>query len=118
MQTDRCVASVEIPDEFVGMIRWDCQGSDGDSALGYYAGEGQGTMVRGQRGFLRGLWFHLMLGPVDSHSASPGANRLRLGKDRLEPVLFRQVLDRWCWFYPLGFGKRPRELRSNSVRVG
>ena len=61
MQTDRFVASVEIPDEFVGMIRWDCQGSDGDSALGYYAGEGQGTMVRGQRGFLRGLWFHLVL---------------------------------------------------------
>lgn len=113
MQTDRFVALVEIPDEFVGMIRRDGQGSDGDSALGYYAGEGQGTMVRGQRGFLRGLWFHLMLGPGDSHSA----NRLRLGKDRLEPVLFRQVLDRWCWFYPLGFGKRPRELRSNSVRV-
>jgi len=61
MQTDRFVALVEIPDEFVGMIRWDCQGSDGDSALGYYAGEGQGTMVRGQSGFLRGLWFHLML---------------------------------------------------------
>ena len=61
MQTDRFVALVEIPDEFVGMIRWDCQGSDGDSALGYYTGEGQGTMVRGQRVFLRGLWFHLML---------------------------------------------------------
>ncbi len=61
MQTDRFVASVEIPDEFVGMIRWDCQGSDGDSALGYNAGEGQGTMVRGQRVFLRGLWFHLVL---------------------------------------------------------
>ena len=61
MQTDRFVALVEIPDEFVGMIRRDGQGSDGDSALGYYAGEGQGTMVRGQRGFLRGLWFHLVL---------------------------------------------------------
>jgi len=61
MQTDRFVALVEIPDEFVGMIRRDGQGSDGDSALGYNAGEGQGTMVRGQRGFLRGLWFHLVL---------------------------------------------------------
>ena len=61
MQTDRFVALVEIPDEFVGMIRRDGQSSDGDSALGYNAGEGQGTMVRGQRGFLRGLWFHLVL---------------------------------------------------------
>ena len=114
MQTDRFVALVEIPDEFVGMIRWDGQGADGDSALGDDTWQGQGTMVRGQRGFLRGLWFHLVL----VRGASPGASRPRLGKDRLEPRLFRQVLDRWCWFYPLGFGKQHRELRSNSVRVG
>ena len=61
MQTDRFVALVEIPDEFVGMIRWDRQGADGDSALGDDTWQGQGTMVRGQRGFLRGLWFHLVL---------------------------------------------------------
>ncbi len=61
MQTDRSVALVEIPDEIVGMIRWDGQGADGDSALGDDTWQGQGTMVRGQRGFLRGLWFHLVL---------------------------------------------------------
>lgn len=61
MQTDRFVALVEIPDEFVGMIQWDGQGADGDSALGDDTWQGQGTMVRGQRGFLRGLWFHLVL---------------------------------------------------------
>ena len=45
MQTDRSVALVEIPDEIVGMIRWDGQGADGDSALGDDTWQGQGTMV-------------------------------------------------------------------------
>jgi hypothetical protein len=45
MQTDRFVALVEIPDEFVGMIRWDGQGADGDSALGDDTWQGQRTMV-------------------------------------------------------------------------